>query len=198
MSSGAFTDSIGHDSTSTWSTAQVGMLAFLCSEAAFFATLLIGYLTYAGVEMAGPTPKSLSLPLAITNTVFLLLSSVTIVLSLKSQSRTDRSGFTLWMLVTAGLGMSFLVGTGFEWYRLIYHDGLTISRNLFGTTFFTLVGFHATHVTVGILAMIVLVIRRSKGWMAVDSEAPELVSWYWHLVDGVWLLILVLVYLMGR
>ncbi len=180
--------------------AQVGMLAFLCSEAAFFATLLIAYITYLGATTSGPMPReSLSLQLAIVNSVALLTSSMTIAMAVRARTRDVRGkGFTLWMILTVILGILFLVGTGYEWYQLINRDGLTISRNLFGTTFFTLIGFHGAHVTVGLATMCLLLVRHHRGRLAANSEAPELLSWYWHLVDSVWVVIVVVVYVLGR
>ncbi|TWU10856.1 cytochrome c oxidase subunit 3 [Allorhodopirellula heiligendammensis] len=180
----------------TLSATRVGVLTFLCSEAVFFATLLIAYVTYRGATLHGPTPEtSLSLPLAILDSVFLLSSSVAIGLAVKAFDRSDVPRFTRWMLVTIVLGSLFLCGTAYEWYQLIVHDGLTISRNLFGTTFFTLIGFHAAHVTIGLGVMSLLLWKRRRGDLAVDSEAPEMVSWYWHLVDTVWIVIVLVVYL---
>lgn len=209
-----------------WTAAKVGMAAFLCSEAVFFATLLVAYITYIGATTEGPTPgKSLNLEIAIINSFFLIASSFTVMLAVKAfgrQSRersrqlTDDSGnvrsvtpdstvhrpagyraFTLWMFATIALGLGFLGGTAYEWKGLIWDEGLTISRSLFGTTYFTLVGFHATHVTVGLSLMGLLVWRARRGEMAVTSEAPELLSWYWHLVDAVWIAIVLIVYVLG-
>lgn len=178
------------------STARIGMLTFLCSEAVFFATLLIAYITYKGAIQHGPTPEeSLSLPLAILDTVFLLSSSIAIGFAVRAWGRGDVPRFTRWMLLTILLGILFLCGTAFEWYQLIVNDGLTISRNLFGTTFFTLIGFHAAHVTIGLCVMSVLIWKSRHAGIADDSEAPELVSWYWHLVDTVWVVIVAVVYL---
>ena len=88
--------------------------------------------------------------------------------------------------------------TGYEWRELIYEDGLSFSRNVFGTTYFTVLGFHATHVTVGLALMGLFIWRARRGDMPSTSEAPELLSWYWHLVDAVWIVILVVIYILGR
>lgn len=186
-------NAVGHSS------AKVGMAAFLCSEAAFFGTLLVAYLTYLGKSSAGPTPADvLQLPPVIVNSVFLLSSSGTIAIAMKSHGSNRTRSFLIWMLVTILLGGLFIAGTGYEWYRLIYHDGLTIGRNLFGTTFFTLIGFHAAHVTMGLVMMSVLVVLGRSRRLTPTNPAPELISWYWHFVDAVWVVIFSVVYVFGR
>ena len=178
---------------------QWGMATFLVSEASFFCTLIVVYLAYLGVEQSGPTPALLALPLVIATTVCLLSSSVTIHLAEKSLRSGARSAFLRWWSATILLGMVFLAGTAYEWYTLIVEHGLTISRNLFGTTYYTLVGFHACHVTVGVIVMSIvlgLVLRHEVA--GGKQVGVELVSWYWHFVDGVWLVVFTVVYLVGR
>ncbi len=182
-----------------WQPAQVGVLSFLVTEVAFFSTLILSYGIYLGQDTSGPTPKdSLSLPLVILNSVFLLSSSGTIALALRAREAGNRRGFVQWMVMTILLGGLFIGGTGYEWYDLIYGHGLTISRNLFGTTFFTLIGFHGAHVSIGMLVMAIVVLLELRGHLPQESPAPELVSWYWHFVDGVWIAIFLLVYVLGR
>ncbi len=90
----------------------------------------------------------------------------------------------------------FLLGTAYEWYGLIENEHLTIGRNLFGSTFYTLVGFHALHVTVGVVTMlIVLSLALAHKITSAHGEAPHLVSWYWHFVDAVWIVVFTVVYL---
>jgi cytochrome c oxidase subunit III len=174
---------------------QWGMVAFLVSEAAFFSTLIVVYLTFLGRDTVGPTPrKALSLPLVIFTTICLLSSSGTIHRAEKYLEVGDPSSFRKWWAATIGLGFIFLIGTGYEWYDLITRDGLTISRNLFGSTFFTLVGFHGLHVTVGLVTMLVVLLVR----LGQDRRGVKLVSWYWHFVDAVWVIVFSVVYLFGR
>ena len=174
---------------------QWGMVAFLVSEVAFFSTLIVVYLTFLGRDTVGPTPReALSLPLVILTTICLLSSSGTIHRAEKFLAVGDLPGFRRWWAATIGLGFAFLVGTGYEWYDLITRDGLTISRNLFGTTFYTLVGFHGLHVTVGLVTMLVVLLLRP----GPDRRGVELVSWYWHFVDAVWVVVFSVVYLFGR
>lgn len=173
------------------------MLSFLVSEVAFFSTLIVAYVTFEGEDVIGPTPaEALSLPLVIGTTVCLLTSSLTVHLATRALVRQVQSSFCLWWAATIALGIAFLAGTGYEWYGLVVDDHLTISRNLFGTTFYTLVGFHALHVTVGVTTMlIVLGLALSRQITGAHGMAAHLVSWYWHFVDGVWIVVFTVVYL---
>lgn len=176
-----------------------GMIAFLLSEAAFFCTLIVVYLAFVGAVHSGPTPSILSLPLVIVMTMCLLSSSVTVHLAAQSLRSGARSAFVRWWSATILLAIAFLAGTGFEWTNLIGRHGLTISRNVFGTTYYTLVGFHALHVTAGLIVMlIVLAMSRNNRATADKHVAPEIVSWYWHFVDVVWVVVFTVVYLVGR
>ena len=176
-----------------------GMIAFLVSEAAFFCTLIVVYLAFVGAVQSGPTPAILSLPLVIGMTACLLSSSVTVHLAAKSLRFGDRSAFMRWWSATILLGIAFLAGTGYEWTNLIGRHGLTISRNLFGTTYYTLIGFHALHVTIGVIVMlIVLAFARNYGATSGKQVGVDLVSWYWHFVDIVWVVVFTVVYLLGK
>jgi cytochrome c oxidase subunit 3/cytochrome o ubiquinol oxidase subunit 3 len=173
------------------------MLSFLLSEVAFFSTLIVAYVTFKGEDVVGPTPKEvLSLRLVIGTTACLLASSLTIHLATRALERGKHELFCLSWAATIGLGLAFLAGTGYEWYGLIVHDHLTISRNLFGTTFYTLVGFHALHVTAGVIVMlIVLALALWRQISHANAVGAELVSWYWHFVDAVWIVVFMVVYL---
>ena len=184
----------------TLNPAQWGMLAFLLSEAAFFGTLIVTYISYIGKDRVGPTPReALSLGLVIGTTICLLTSSVTVHFAERALRHGAEGGFRLWWSLTILLGLLFLAGTGYEWYDLITKHHLTISRNLFGTTFYTLVGFHGLHVTGGIIMMLVMLGLSLAGRVtAANPTGPEVVSWYWHFVDGVWVVVFTVVYLIGR
>ena len=174
--------------------AQWGMVAFLVSEAALFSTLIVVYLSFIGKDTVGPSPReALSLPLVIGTTICLLSSSATIHRAERRLRAGDKPGFRTWWAATIVLGLAFLIGTGFVWFELITRHGLTIDRNLFGSTFYTLVGFHGLHVTAGLIALLVVLLVG-----AGRRGAVELVSWYWHFVDGVWVLVFSVVYLYGR
>jgi cytochrome c oxidase subunit III len=185
----------------TLSPSQWGMLSFLVSEASFFSTLIVVYLAYLGADQDGPTPKVLSLSLVICTTICLLTSSATIHQAEKSLRFQGKSAFIGWWSATIGLGILFLLGTAYEWSELIGKHDLTISRNLFGTTFYTLIGFHALHVTMGVIAMITvlgLAVRHRKQDIESMSGGIQSVSWYWHFVDGVWVVVFTVVYVLGR
>ena len=184
----------------TLSPGQWGMLSFLVSEGAIFGTLIVTYLFYLGKDVVGPTPKeALKLPLFLGTTACLLASSATVHLAERTLGRGDQGGFLRWWAATIGLGVLFLLGTAYEWYGLIHDHGLTISRNLFGTTYYTLVGLHALHVTGGVtILLIVLVLAVARQVTSANRGGVELVSWYWHFVDGVWIVVFTVVYLVGR
>jgi cytochrome c oxidase subunit 3 len=178
-------------------TLQWGMLAFLLSEVAFFSTLVMAYVVFLGQDKVGPRPgQVLSMPTVIATTICLLSSSVTVHYAEKALRRDSRGGFLFLWTATIVLGAAFLAGTGFEWHDLIVHHHLTVSRNTFGTTYYTLVGFHALHVTMGVLVLLIvlgLAVKRH-----VSSRNPggvEVVGWYWHFVDGVWVVVFSVVYL---
>ena len=184
----------------TLSPGQWGMLSFLVSEVAIFGTLIVTYLFYMGKDAVGPTPaEALTLPLVLCTTACLLASSVTIHLAERTLERGSQGGFLRWWAATITLGVLFLLGTAYEWYGLIHDYGLTISRNLFGTTYYTLVGLHALHVTGGVAVMlIVLGLALARQVTRANGAGVGLVSWYWHFVDGVWVVVFTVVYLVGR
>jgi cytochrome c oxidase subunit 3/cytochrome o ubiquinol oxidase subunit 3 len=176
------------------------MLSFLLSEVAVFGTLIVTYLFYLGKDVVGPTPaEALSLRLVLCTTACLLASSITIHRAERSLERGGQSGFLGWWSFTIVLGAIFLVGTAYEWHDLINRHGLTIGRNLFGTTYYTLVGLHALHVTGGLtILLIVLYLVWAGDVHDANRGGVQLVSWYWHFVDGVWVVVFAVVYLVGR
>lgn len=177
---------------------RVGMFALIAAEAAIFTIFVVAYLFYIGKSLTGPTPKDvLSVP--VFYTICLLSSSLTIHMAVRSLRRNKLRGFGTWWFATIALGAAFLYGTGVEWHRLIYHDGLTISTNLFGTTYYSLVGLHGFHVVVGLLSL--STVMAFVLWGKVKSEHAERVdvlSLYWHFVDAVWVVVFSVVYLIGR
>ena len=172
------------------------MIAFLVSEAALFSTLIVAYVAFMGEDTVGPTPaEALSLPLVVGITICLLSSSVVIHMAQRMLEHGRQGAFCLLWGATIGLGIAFLVGTAFEWRSLIFDEHLTISRNLFGTTFYTLVGFHGLHVTGGVTAMlVVLLLALRRQVTSANATGVELVAWYWHFVDVVWIVVFLLVY----
>jgi cytochrome c oxidase subunit 3 len=176
---------------------RVGIIALIVTESAFFTIFVTAYAFYIGKSLTPPYPRDvLSYP--IFNTICLLLSSVTIALA----SNALRSGlirrFAILWLITLALGVEFLVGTGLEWHRLIYHERLTIRTNLFGTTYYSLVGLHATHVTIGAAAIALVMVLTLAGWITQEhADRVEVLSWYWHFVDAVWIVVFLTVYVIS-
>jgi cytochrome c oxidase subunit III len=184
----------------TLSRGQWGMVSFLVSEVALFGTLIVTYVFYLGKDVVGPTPaEALSLSLVVWTTACLLVSSGTVHMAERTLGRGNQGRFLLWWLATIMLGAVFLAGTAFEWHDLIYRHHLTISRNLFGTTYYTLVGLHALHVTGGVTMMLIVLGLALRRQMTTANQAGVgLVAWYWHFVDAVWVVVFTVVYLAGR
>jgi cytochrome c oxidase subunit 3 len=176
----------------------VAMLALIVAETAIFMIFVVAYIYYIGKSISGPQPSQV-LELPIFNTVCLLSSSFTIWLAERALKKSAMGAFNLWWALTVVLGAIFLGGTGLEWKKLIYHDGLTISTNLFGTTFYSLVGLHASHVIIG-LTMLSLVLLFSLFGKVKSEHHKQLgvLSLYWHFVDGVWVVVFTVVYVIGR
>ena len=182
----------------TPSRGRVGMVSLIIAETAVFTIFVVAYVFYMGRDEYGPTPKQV-LDLPIFNTVCLLSSSLTIWLAERSIERRNVGGFSLWWGATFLLGLIFLLGTAREWYKLIVHDQLTIRTNLFGTTFYSLVGLHATHVIVGLLMIgVVLALSLTKHVRPEHSERIQTLALYWHFVDAVWVVVFTVVYVIGR
>jgi cytochrome c oxidase subunit 3/cytochrome o ubiquinol oxidase subunit 3 len=174
------------------------MIGLILAEASLFGVFVVAYLFYIGKSMNGPYPKEV-LAIPVLGTICLLSSSVTVALGARALARGNIRGSGAWLLVTAVLGAIFLAGTAREWNQLIYHDGLTIGTNLFGTTFYPLVGLHASHVIAGLVMLALCCVFAATGALrAVHAKRVEMVSWYWHFVDGVWVVVLTVVYLVGR
>jgi cytochrome c oxidase subunit 1 len=176
---------------------KLGIWAFIGSESIFFASLISTYLIYKGHNVSGPgAGKILEVPLTSFSTFVLLMSSLLMVLALAAIQRGEQRASRRWLLGTAALGLVFLGGQAYE-FTHFYHEGVALQTNLFSQTFYTLVGFHGAHVTVGVLWLLVLVIASLAGRLpAGKSLAVELCGLYWHFVDIVWIVIFTLVYLL--
>lgn len=177
---------------------KVAVICLICTEAALFTIFVVAYLFYIGKSRTGPYPaEELEIPLGAT--ICLLASSATIALAERALRRERDAGFHLWWLITILLGATFLGSTAFEWQRLIFEDHLTISTNLFGTTFYSVVGLHASHVIVGLILLVLVLILSLRGYVKpAHAEHIELLSWYWHFVDAVWVVVFSAVYVIGR
>jgi cytochrome c oxidase subunit 3/cytochrome o ubiquinol oxidase subunit 3 len=159
---------------------------------------VVAYIFYAGKSLSGPTPKEV-LEIPVFATICLLSSSLTIHLAVHALKKAQVAVFGVWWFATLALGAIFLIGTGREWYHLIYEKGLTISTNLFGTTYYSLVGLHAFHVTAGLLGIALAMIFTIAGKLKPEhSERAEVFSLYWHFVDAVWVVVFTVVYVIGR
>jgi cytochrome c oxidase subunit III len=185
----------------TWdlpSRGKVAMAGLIIAESAIFTIFVVAYLFYLGKSTTGPTPSEV-LETPILYTVCLLSSSLTIHLAAKSLERDYRRLFLAFWMLTIALGGLFLYGTAQEWHRLIYEHGLTISTNLFGTTYYSLVGLHAFHVTAGLIMLLVVAIFGLIGRVGVSqSDRIAVLSMYWHFVDAVWVVVFTVVYVLGR
>jgi cytochrome c oxidase subunit 3 len=198
MSTSAIPMAHGHEDWVLPYHGTVAMLALILAETAIFGIFVVAYIYYIGKSLTGPYPRQV-LEIPIFNTVCLLSSSFTIWIAERALKRDARGAFRLWWAVTVLLGAIFLVGTGLEWKKLIYHDGLTISTNLFGTTFYSLVGLHASHVIVGLTMLSIVLIFSLTGKLKREhSRQLEVLSLYWHFVDGVWVVVFTVVYIIGR
>ncbi len=176
----------------------VGMACLILAEAAIFIIFVVAYLFYLGKSLSGPTPHDV-LELPVFTSVCLLSSSLTVHLAVASLHRSATALCSLWLAATVLLGVIFLAGTGMEWHHLIYVDGLTIRTNLFGTTFYSLVGLHGFHVIVGLFMLSLALLFSLRGQLnSSHTEKLEVLSLYWHFVDAVWVVVFLVVYIFGR
>jgi cytochrome c oxidase subunit III len=173
------------------------MYCLIAAESAIFTIFVVAYLFYIGKSLTGPKPSDV-LHTPIFYTICLLSSSLTIHVALRRLSAGKMAAFGRWWLLTIVLGGVFLFGTAREWSHLIQDEGLTISTNLFGTTYYSLVGLHAFHVTMGLLALItVAVFCFTSELQRRHAERVEILSMYWHFVDAVWVIVFTVVYVIG-
>src|SRR6266849_5576700 len=167
----------------TWSLpyrGKVAMAGLIIAESAIFTIFVVAYLFYLGKSITGPTPQE-ALETPIFYTICLLSSSLTIHLAAKCLARGIEFAFLGFWLLTIALGGLFLYGTAEEWHRLIYEHGLTISTNLLGTTYYSLVGLHAFHVTAGLIMLVTVAVFGFSGRVGVKQSCHiEVLSMYWH------------------
>jgi len=200
---------------------KIAIWAFIGSECMLFASLISTYLIYKGRSIVGPFPHEawtapdgrvynaiLNIPVTSQSTFVLLMSSLAMVLALAAVENRDKpkpavitmgyrilSSSKFWLAMTALMGATFLGYQAFEFTSFV-HEGLTIRTNLFGSSFFTLTGFHGAHVTVGVLWLLTLLaIDFKRGLTPKDTLIVDICALYWHFVDVVWIAIFTLVYL---
>ena len=186
----------GHETSTGLSNNKLAMWLFLGSECLLFGGLISTYMLYRGRVSDGPHPMAIfDIPFTSVSSFVLLMSSLTMVLAVSSAQRGDDSRTNLWLTITAVLGATFVGGQVYEFTAFI-REGLGFSTSLFGSSFYTLTGFHGIHVSVGVLMLLstVGIIRKNK-ITGNKAEVVELVGLYWHFVDVVWIIIFTLVYL---
>ncbi len=192
---------IPQDTNAAWvlpSRGIVGMACLIVAESAIFIIFIVAYLYYLGKSLTGPTPRDV-LELPIFTSICLLSSSATVHAAVSALHHGKRSATSLWLAATVLLGGIFLAGTAHEWYHLITVDHLTIQTNLFGTTFYSLVGLHASHVIVGLSMLSLALFFSLTGSLTSKYTARmEVLSLYWHFVDAVWVVVFTVVYVLGR
>jgi len=176
---------------------RVGVVCLIATEFALFTIFVVAYVFYIGTSLTGPTPAQV-LELPIWPTVCLLSSSVTVGIAARALSANQTQRFQLWTGATILLGLEFLCQTALEWRHLIADCHLTITTNLFGTTFYSLVGLHASHVALGLTLLSLTLGLGLRGRMRGQARRFEFLAWYWHFVDAVWVVVFTVVYVIGR
>jgi cytochrome c oxidase subunit 3 len=176
---------------------RVGVVCLIATEFALFTIFLVAYVFYIGKSLNGPTSSQV-LELPIWPTVCLLSSSITVGIAERALKGNRMQRFTVWTAVTILLGAEFLRQTALEWRHLITDCHLTITTNLFGTTFYSLVGLHASHVILGLTLLSLTLGLGLRGNMYGQARRFELLAWYWHFVDAVWVAVFTVVYVVGR
>jgi cytochrome c oxidase subunit 3/cytochrome o ubiquinol oxidase subunit 3 len=195
----------GHHTSMGIDSRKVGMWVFLASDCMFFGSLIATYLIYRGRagelyqngQGKGPLAHEiLDIPYTSVSAFVLLMSSLTMVLALAAVQRGSPRGTRIWLLATALLGAIFLGGQYFE-FTHFKHEGLGLTTNMFGSTFFTLTGFHGFHVSLGVVMLLSLAVLSMRGGVTQrDAINVEIIGLYWHFVDIVWIVIFTLVYLL--
>jgi cytochrome c oxidase subunit 3 len=177
---------------------RVGMWCLIIAESAIFLIFVAAYIFYMGKSLDGPTPSQI-LTVPVVTTICLLSSSATMHWATAALREGKQMLFRFFWFATFVLGAIFLIGTGREWHRFIYQENFTIKTNLFGTTFYSLVGLHASHVAVGLIALGTVLVLALFGKVKQEhSERCEVLAMYWHFVDAVWVVVFTVVYGLGR
>lgn len=193
---------------------KLGMWVFLLSEVMFFTGLIGAYiiLRFAHPEQFAEPGQVLNVPLTALNTFLLICSSVTMVKAFAEIQQGNQAGLRKWLLATAIIGMIFvgiqvieyftLAGEGFvpvaDLYHAVgrHHSETVLGGPLYGATFYTMTGFHGTHVTIGVICLWFTFYKASKGgYSATNYGGVEIMGLYWHFVDLVWIILFTIVYL---
>ncbi len=177
---------------------KVGLICLLLTEVALFSVFITAYLFFLGKSETGPYPADV-LVVPVWGTICLLSSSLTMEVAVRGLRQKAIRRFQIWLGVTILLGAEFLRQTAIEWRKLINVDGLTISTNVFGTTYYSLVGLHASHVVIGLTLLLLVFSLGLRGSRVLPHpHRIEVLSWYWHFVDAVWVVVFTVVYIIGR
>jgi cytochrome c oxidase subunit 3/cytochrome o ubiquinol oxidase subunit 3 len=188
---------------------KLAIWTFIGSECLFFASLISTYLVYRGKSLVGPFPHEawtspagqhfepiLEIKLVTVGTALLLFSSLFVVIALNGAQRNRRGQLLTFLGLTIMCGIFFVGMQVYEFTHFV-HEGLKLQTNLFGASFFTLTGFHGTHVTMGVIWLITMFILALRGKVTPEKALNlELAALYWHFVDVVWIVIFPVVYLM--
>jgi len=173
------------------------MWLFLASDCMFFGSLIGTFMVYKGRSTVGPSPHEIfDIPYTSVSAFVLLMSSLTMVLALAAIQRGDQPRLRIWLITTALLGSVFIGGQYYE-FTTFYRHELTLQHSLFGSSLFTLTGFHGAHVTIGIFWLLYMAALSWTG--RLNAEQPlfiEIAGLYWHFVDIVWIVIFTVVYLL--
>lgn len=189
---------IEHPTSTGLDSRKLAMWAFLASDCMFFGSLIATYMVSKNRSVIGPYPDELiNIPFTSVSSFVLLMSSLAMVLALSAIQRGNMRLFRIWTVATGLLGLVFLGGQIYE-FTEFYHEGLTLRHNLFGSTFFTLTGFHGTHVAIGVIWLFSLFLASFKKGLVSPAKSlnVEMAGLYWHFVDIVWIIIFTLVYLL--
>ncbi|HVD14837.1 MAG TPA: cytochrome c oxidase subunit 3 [Actinomycetota bacterium] len=189
----------GHQRTGGISSSLLGMVLFIASEVMFFGGLFGAYFTLRTAAPEWPPPGTPPLEdwYALILTAVLVSSSVTMQIGVFAIRRGDQRALVRWLLISLVLGLLFLAGQANE-YRMLISEGLTLSSGVFGSTFFTLTGFHGAHVAGGAAFILVVLLRaRSGQFTSRYHDTVEMCSYYWHFVDVVWLGLVSTIYLLS-
>ena len=187
-------------------TKKLGMWIFLLSEVMFFTSLIGAYviLRFANPEHFAQPGEVLNVPLTAINTFVLICSSVSMVKAFAALQNGDQKGLQQWLLVTIVLGASFVGVQAYEYFQLATHEGFVPVADLYaaeggplyGSTFYVMTGFHGAHVTLGVFALIFVLMQARKGaYTPQNLGGIEIVGLYWHFVDLVWIVLFTIVYL---
>ncbi|HRJ70585.1 MAG TPA: cytochrome c oxidase subunit 3 [Terrimicrobiaceae bacterium] len=176
---------------------KTGIICLIITESALFSIFVVAYLFYMGKSLVPPYPSQV-LEFPLWGSIALFSSSATVIVAEKMLHKMHRPGFLIWWGLTILLGAYFVYFTGAEWAHLIFDKQLTLSKNVFGTTFYALVGLHLSHVIVGLILLSIVWALAARGKIPKDhTEHVEMISWYWHFVDAIWVVVLTVVYIIS-